>query len=60
MRVAGLNLADLGPIDGMDLWASLSQDSDSPRTEVFVNYDEIENYAALRVGPWKYVSGWRN
>lgn len=53
----GLDSNELGEIDGVDMWASLSHDLQSPRSEVFNNYDEIENYASLRVGPWKYVSG---
>ncbi|KAL0269023.1 UNVERIFIED_CONTAM: hypothetical protein PYX00_010767 [Menopon gallinae] len=54
---AGLDTAELGEIDGMDLWDVLSNDRDSPRNEVFNNYDEIEGYSSLRVGPWKYIEG---
>ena len=54
---AGLDISELGQIDGKDMWYSLSHDLESPRTEVFNNYDEIENYSSLRVGPWKYIAG---
>lgn len=54
---AGLDVAELGEIDGLDMWDVLSNDKESPRKEVFNNYDEIEDYSSLRVGPWKYIEG---
>jgi len=43
------------PLDGMDVWATLSEGKPSPRTEVV--YDIEPFRAALRQGNWKLV--WR-
>ncbi|KAF5269793.1 hypothetical protein FQA39_LY08574 [Lamprigera yunnana] len=55
--IAGLNVSDLKNIDGFDMWNSISEDAESTRTEMVYNIDEIENYAAVRRGEWKYVHG---
>ncbi|EFA02715.1 arylsulfatase B [Tribolium castaneum] len=54
---AGLNKTELPKMDGVDMWASISEGKDSPRTELLHNIDEIYNYGALRVGNWKYLYG---
>ncbi|KAJ8890447.1 hypothetical protein PR048_009956 [Dryococelus australis] len=54
---AGLDVSALGDIDGVDMWSSLSQDLPSRRSEIVHNIDDIEGYAAIRRGDWKYVSG---
>lgn len=54
---AGLNVKDLGNIDGVDMWGALTENKTSPRTEVLHNIDDIYNYAALTRGDWKYVTG---
>lgn len=48
---------ELGNIDGIDMWKALSENQPSPRMEVLHNIDPIEDYAALRRGDWKYVTG---
>ncbi|KAF5285022.1 hypothetical protein FQR65_LT02334 [Abscondita terminalis] len=55
--MSGLNFSELGKIDGLDMWSTISENSDSPRTEFVYNIDEISDYAAVRKGDWKYVYG---
>lgn len=50
-------MSDLGHIDGMDMWSTLVHNKESPRTEIFHNYDEREIYSALVMGSWKFVEG---
>ncbi|XP_043266664.1 arylsulfatase B-like isoform X2 [Venturia canescens] len=54
---AGMDVNDLGMIDGVDLWPSLISDKRVPRAEVLINIDDIENYGAIRRGDFKYVIG---
>lgn len=54
---AGMDVGDLGNIDGIDMWASLSENKTSLRTEVLHNIDDKYNYAALTRGDWKYITG---
>jgi hypothetical protein len=55
--LVGLDVGELGKIDGIDMWRTLSENLPSPRIEVLHNIDPIEDYAALRRGEWKYVTG---
>ncbi|EEC19162.1 arylsulfatase B precursor, putative [Ixodes scapularis] len=54
---AGGNVSTLGNIDGKDMWKALSEDLESPRQEVLINIDPIENSSALIVGRHKVVLG---
>lgn len=54
-RLAGASLAKCKPLDGLDVWPTLSEGRVSPRQEVV--YDIEPFRAAVRVGDWKLV--WR-
>ncbi|KAM7294977.1 arylsulfatase B-like [Ixodes scapularis] len=53
--LAGGNIADLGVIDGLDMWEALSQDLPSPRREMLINFDSVDGTAALLSGDFKLV-----
>ncbi|XP_071545951.1 arylsulfatase B isoform X6 [Panulirus ornatus] len=55
ITAAGGNLSALGPVDGMDVWDTLTQDLSSPRKEFLVNIDPVTNSGAVRVGDWKLI-----
>lgn len=46
-------------IDGMDLWNALSEDTESPRSNVLHNIDDIYGVSAITVGDWKLIQGKR-
>jgi len=67
---AGLNASALrgpggAPLDGVDQWAALSQappaapaaDLGPVRDHVLHNIDDVDHYAAVRQGNYKYVIG---
>lgn len=54
----GGDVKDLGVIDGINMWPTLSEDKPSPRSDLVHNIDDIGDvYAALRRGDWKYIKG---
>jgi len=56
--LAGLAGAQLGknkPLDGMDVWSTVSEGKPSPRTEVVYNIESFR--AGIRQGDWKLI--WR-
>lgn len=44
-------------VDGMDMWNAFSNDTESPRTSVLHNIDDIYGVSAITVGDWKYIQG---
>ncbi|KAL3223824.1 hypothetical protein MRX96_027132 [Rhipicephalus microplus] len=52
---AGGNVAQLGPIDGFDMWRALSEGTECPRKEILHNVDPNNRAMALRVGRYKLV-----
>lgn len=48
---AGASLSGTKPLDGVDVWQTLSQGAPSPRTEIVYNVEMFR--AALRQGDWK-------
>src|SRR5262245_48011829 len=54
-RVAGATLTKNKPLDGMDVWPTISEGKPSPRNEVI--YDIEPFRASVRKGDWKLV--WR-
>lgn len=53
--LAGASTAKAKPLDGMNVWATLSEGKPSPRTEVIYNIEPFR--AGVREGDWKLV--WR-
>ncbi len=51
--IAGGQLGKNKPLDGMDVWSSLSEGEQSPRTEIVYNVDPFGG--AVRQGDWKLV-----
>jgi arylsulfatase A-like enzyme len=55
LGLAGAQSGKAKPLDGMDVWSTLSQGAPSPRTEIVYNIEPFR--AAVRQGDWKLV--WR-
>jgi len=53
--LAGASLSKCKPLDGVDVWPTLSRGKPSPRTEVVYNVEPLR--AGIRQGNWKLV--WR-
>src|SRR5215510_10709279 len=54
-NLAGASTARSKPLDGLDVWGTITQSKPSPRTEVIYNIEPFR--AAVRQGDWKLV--WR-
>jgi arylsulfatase A-like enzyme len=54
-RLAGAPTARCKPLDGMDVWQTISEGKPSPRTEVVYNVEAFR--AGIRQGDWKLI--WR-
>lgn len=54
-RLAGASTSKCKPLDGLDVWETISAGKPSPRTEVVYNLEPFR--AGLRQGDWKLV--WR-
>ncbi|KAI4495541.1 hypothetical protein M0802_008553 [Mischocyttarus mexicanus] len=57
LSAAGLKEKKLNKIDGKDFWESIVENRTSPRTEILINIDDIEDYAAIRYKDFKYIEG---
>jgi arylsulfatase A-like enzyme len=53
VKLAGGTLDKSKPLDGIDVWGTLSEGKPSPRTEVVYNIEPFR--AAVRQGDWKLV-----
>jgi arylsulfatase A-like enzyme len=53
--LAGAPISKAKPLDGMNMWSTLTEGTPSPRTEVVYNIEPFR--AAVRQGDWKLV--WR-
>ncbi len=53
--LAGAKLGKNKPLDGMDVWSTISEGKPSPRTEIVYNVEPFR--AGIRQGDWKLV--WR-
>jgi arylsulfatase A-like enzyme len=51
--LAGAELSGSKPLDGIDVWASISNNAPSPRSEIVYNVDPMAG--AVRRGDWKLV-----
>jgi arylsulfatase A-like enzyme len=54
-RLAGASTAKCKPLDGMDVWQTISEGKPSPRTEIVYNVEPFRG--AVRQGDWKLI--WR-
>lgn len=57
--LTGGNVTDLGGIDGVSQWQTLTSTVPSvlPRREFLYNIDEIYNNSAIRLDSWKLIQG---
>ncbi len=55
LKLAGASLDQPLPLDGCDLWPTLTQGARSPHEEILLN--TTPNNGAIRVGEWKLVLG---
>jgi arylsulfatase A-like enzyme len=53
LKLAGANLAQPKPIDGLDLWDSIAEGKPSPRKELLINAEDFRG--AIRIGEWKLI-----
>ncbi|KAG0415663.1 hypothetical protein HPB47_007163 [Ixodes persulcatus] len=54
---AGGDVSNLGALDGIDMWRHLTMGNGSPRKEVLLTIDPMNNLAALRYKNYKLVVG---
>jgi arylsulfatase A-like enzyme len=54
--LAGASTAKCKPLDGLDVWSTLSEGKASPRTEIVYNVEPFRG--AVRQGDWKLI--WRS
>jgi arylsulfatase A-like enzyme len=52
-KLAGASTAKCKPLDGLDVWGTISEGKTSPRTEVVYNIEPFR--AAVRQGDWKLI-----
>ena len=52
---AGGNVSDLQNIDGVNMWDTLTQATESPRQYILHNIDPFSGAAAIRYRNWKLL-----
>lgn len=58
-KAAGGNLNDLGTLDGVNQWDTLSLNKSSSRSEILLSINEVDNASAIITnnGKYKYIQG---
>ncbi|XP_052803906.1 arylsulfatase B-like isoform X1 [Mya arenaria] len=54
---AGGSIADLGDIDGLDLWDMMKKGGENVRHEILHNIDPVSKFSAIRVDGYKLIQG---
>ncbi len=54
LKLAGASLKQKHPLDGKDIWATVTQGAESPHEEILINAREGRS-SAIRVGDWKLI-----
>ena len=54
LKLAGASLEQEHPLDGKDMWPTITEGADSPHKEILINAREGRS-SAIRVGDWKLV-----
>lgn len=54
LNLAGASLKQKHPLDGKDIWATITEGADSPHKEILINARK-DRSSAIRVGDWKLV-----
>ncbi|MCP4313375.1 MAG: arylsulfatase [Bacteroidetes bacterium] len=55
LQLTGASLQQDYPIDGIDIWATVTEGAESPHREILINAREGRS-SAIRVGDWKLIS----
>jgi arylsulfatase A-like enzyme len=54
LKLARASLKQKHPLDGKDIWATVTEGAESPHKEILINAREARS-SAIRVGDWKLI-----
>ena len=58
LHLANVTHPNKKPLDGMNVWETISSGKESPRKELLHNVDPVHPRAAIRVGDFKLLTGY--